>query len=287
MKHLAFVTYAGQPGIAPDDALVAAALRQHQIAVTPAVWNDVTVDWTGFDGVVVRSCWDYHRHAERFQSWLSRLAEESVRVYNPVAQLVWNMDKRYLRDFASVGIAIPPTIWLTGTDGPSLQEVIEQTNWSAIVMKPAVSGGAYQTYAFNRAEVAQFEPISQTLRQQTTVLVQPLLPQVLADGEWSLLFFNGCYSHAVLKRAAPAEFRVQTQWGGTVQAGTPPANYITQATAVLAQVTPVPLYARVDGVGINGQFVLMELELIEPVLFLSHSDGAVERFTNQIMEVVA
>lgn len=287
MKQLAFVTHAGQPGIAPDDALVAKALRQRQIMVTPAVWNDATINWTSFDGVVIRSCWDYHRYAGAFRLWLSHLAEESVRVYNPVAQLAWNMDKGYLREFASVGIAIPPTLWLTGTDSPSLQAVVEQTNWSAIVMKPAVSGGAYQTYAFDRADVAQFEPISQALRQQTTVLIQPLLPQVLADGEWSLLFFNGCYSHAVLKRAAPAEFRVQTQWGGTVQAGTPPANFIAQAKAVLAQVTPVPLYARVDGVGINGQFVLMELELIEPVLFLSHSDGAVERFTNQIMEVVA
>lgn len=287
MKTIAFVTYADMPAVAPDDMLAAACLKSCDIKVVPAVWNDPAVDWSAFDGVIIRSCWDYHLQAGLFQRWLHTLSYLGVPVYNTIPQLLWNMDKRYLRSMGQAGIPIPPTLWLEDSEAGTLQELVEESGWREVVVKPAISGSAYHTYALRQEEVAQYEETIRQLREQTAVLVQPLLPEILREGEWSLLFFNGAYSHAVLKRARADDFRVQAAWGGTVAAAQPPEAFIRQAAAIVEQLTPTPLYARVDGVSIKNQFTLMELELIEPALFLAQAEGAAQRFANHIAALVA
>ncbi|KAA9333509.1 hypothetical protein F0P96_09275 [Hymenobacter busanensis] len=289
--HVALVTsvvleqYAAT-NVANEDDLLAAYLRRHGLQVTPAVWSDAAVAWESFDAVVLKSPWDYFDRPAEFHAWLDDLDRRGVRLLNPTSIVRYNADKAYLLDFEAGGVAIVPTQLLKRGSR------VQPAAWFAggaekVVFKPTVSGGAKDTFALTLAEAEAAAPQLQALLDEADFLVQPFVPQIQTTGEWSLVFFGGELSHAVLKTPKSGDFRVQHYLGGGIQPVEAPAPIAAVAHAVVQRFAPGCLYARVDGVDApDGGFWLMELELIEPFLYLeSGSEAAYARYYEALLQL--
>lgn len=262
MSRIAFITYAQQPNLTPADAAVLQLLTAQGHTTQAAVWNDPTVNWSSFDSIVIRSTWDYHTQPEDFQRWLTLLEEQNAPLWNPAPLIRWNMNKYYLRELAAQGVPTPKTQWISQEQSLPLAEIFP-SDWEKAVLKPVVSASAHNTHLLTAAEAVEFQPEFQALLAQGDLMLQPFMPQIQSEGEWSLIFFNKAYSHAVLKRPRDGDFRVQAEHGGAEHSAQPPHALIEQAEAILALIEHSPLYARVDGLNVDGVFTLMELELIE------------------------
>ena len=278
-----FATSAKVPDLTDDDRLLVEVLAGRGVRVEPAIWNDDALDWEKYAAVVIRSTWDYHLHLDEFLAWLDRLEGLDVKVFNAPSLVRWNAEKGYLRDLADRGIAIVPTRWVERGEKTSLADVIRETGWSEVVVKPAVSASAHQTWRMSANEAHDREEELASMVESGRVLVQPFLEEIETEGEWSLLFYGGEYSHAVLKRPREDDFRVQQTHGGTSEVMDPSAAVIEEAHRVLEAAGQASLYARVDGCVVDGRFVLMELELIEPDLFLRAHPAAPGRLADTLL----
>ena len=281
-QQIALVTYkdAGKyTGVSEEEnARLHQFLTQKGLQVTLEVWDDPAVDWGKYELVLLKSPWDYFDKIDTFYTWLNRLEELQVRVLNPISIVRWNADKRYLVELQEKGERVVPTLWLEQGSRLDVASVFERLQSDKIIVKPAVSGGAKNTFALTPQEAeARAESIN-SLLQQESFLAQPFIPEIQSKGEWSFLFFNGEYSHAVLKTAKAGDFRVQHFFGGTIHTPEPPAHLLEAAHNLVDKYAQGCLYARVDGIERAGELVLMELELIEPFLFMATSEGAIERY---------
>lgn len=281
--RIALATYERAPALAPDDQLLIPALAAAGIDAEPAVWSDDAVIWETFDGVVVRSCWDYHLRYAEFRAWLDRLDASRLPVWNSPSLILWNSHKRYLLDLAQRGVATIPTIIVGQGRGADVGEIAAAEGWERFVLKPAVSASGYETHAFH----APFDTAAHATIARVTalgdVLMQPFASEVPEKGEFSFTFIDGTLSHAAIKQAAGGEFRVQTEHGGSVAPVAAPAALAEQAGRVIAALPDVPLYARVDGIARGDAFLLMELELIEPNLFFELAPASAEHFAEALM----
>lgn len=285
--RIAFVTYAGLPALSPDDLLAIRPLAARGVHAEPAAWDDPAVSWTSYDGLVVRSAWNYHTRPDAFRGWIETIESLRVPMWNPPALLRWNANKAYLRDLERNGVDIVPTRWIERGTRVSLREALEDVASPNVVIKPAVSASAYETWRVDRDQLrAEDESRFGSLTGRGTVMIQPFVPELARDGEWSLMFFRGRFSHAVLKRPAAGDFRVQHEHGGLAEPRTPPPDLVTSGERIVSLAPTKSLYARVDGVMVDGRFVLMELELLEPSLFLGSAPGAADRFADAIEVVV-
>ncbi len=286
MKKIAFVTYAKQPHLTEDDALAPEYLRKLGIQAVATVWDDATMNWGDFEAVVLRSCWDYHHKPRAFRLWIDRLVSSNIPLWNPARIVRWNMDKIYLRDLAARGVSIPQTVWLEAGAEGALVSILERNHFAHAVIKPAISATAYLTFQTSPAQAHEHQSQLNAILRQSGALVQEFVPEITTHGEWSLMFFGGKFSHAVLKQPQAGDFRVQTDFGGSYRAATPPPQFIAQAEEILQRVDPPLLYARADGVQREEQFLLIELELIEPALFLRADPAAPARFAETIARLV-
>lgn len=249
----------------PAFARKAAALTAAGLIVEQRVWSEPG-DLSGYDLVLPLFAWGYQRDVAAWYALLDRLAEARLPVANAVPVLRWNSDKAYLAELGAKGVAVVPTVEVDALDDASLTEAMSELATDEVVIKPAISGGADGTH-----RIAPGAPIPADALGARR-LVQPLMPGILTDGEYSLFFFAGKFSHAIVKRPASGDFRVQEQFGG--RETTCEASDAAQALAAqaLAAVPAPPVYARVDMVGdATGTLHIMELELIEPSLFLHHA----------------
>jgi glutathione synthase/RimK-type ligase-like ATP-grasp enzyme len=269
-RRVALATYGRAPALAPDDQLLLPALDALGVVAEPVVWSSHAAMWTAFDAVVIRSCWDYHLHSDAFHAWLDRLESAGVPVWNPASLIRWNADKRYLLDLAERGVPTIETAIVRRGHAADVETIVAEKGWTKFVIKPAVSASGFETYAIDTSIDEHSRATIARVAATGDVLVQPFADEVPQDGELSFMFLDGAFSHAALKRAAVAtgEFRVQTEHGGTVERMTPAGHLVGEAARSLAALPAPPLYARVDGIVRDDQFVLMELELIEPNLFL-------------------
>lgn len=286
MSKVAFVTYAELPHLAEDDRLAADCLRRRGVEVCAVMWDAGDVRWEEFDAVVVRSCWEYHLRTQEFSNWIDLMEQKSVAIWNRCETLRRNMDKSYLRELAARGINVAPTVWLERGDRVDLRAILEERGWSQAVVKPTVSMSAYETWITSGERAAADTLAVREMLKRSGVMVQSFVPEVGTRGEWSFVFFLREYSHAVLKRPKPGDFRVQMDFGGQRDYTSQPAPaLVAEAERIIAEVEGPLLYARVDGVEAGGELVLMELELIDPVLFLSGDARAPQRFADAIMHV--
>lgn len=283
LSRIAFVTHRGRPDLADDDRLAAEEISRRGARVEPTVWDDPDVDWTGFDRIVLRSCWDYHLRLPEFLGWLGGLERAGAPVWNPPAVVRGNADKGYLVDLAATGLPVVSTIRVEQGEAANLAAILDGRGWTEAVVKPAVSASAFLTRRVRREDAAQSQEEFDRLLAHSAALVQPFLPEIQSRGEWSLLFFAGELSHAVLKRPGAGDFRVQTELGGNALAQKPSPELVAQARQVLDRIPGPWLYARVDGVEAGGVFLLMELELIEPSLFLACDRQAPARFASAVL----
>lgn len=268
-----------------DDLRLTAPLARAKIACDPAVWTDPTVDWRSFDAVVIRSVWDYFERFAEFKAWLLRLSEEGVRVFNPVPTILANGDKVYLRELAAAGAQVLPTRWIDrGSSSERVAEVLASLRWDEVVIKPSISAGAFRTARLKKNDLASMHALAATIAEDAHVMIQPFMPEVLAAGEWSFMFFGEEFSHAVVKLPKPGDFRVQFTHGGRHRQADPAADILKQAKAVfdmsrtLTGCSGDRLYTRVDGIVRGVDFLCIEVELIEPYLFLEEDIGAPMRF---------
>ncbi|MGH7617511.1 MAG: ATP-grasp domain-containing protein [Gemmatimonadaceae bacterium] len=287
-RHLrvALATYEKAPRLAPDDRGLIPALARLGVEAEPAVWSRER-EWDEFDAVVVRSCWDYHRRAGEFLGWLDRLAAQRIPTWNSPEMIWWNADKRYLFDLAARGVNTVPTIVIENATPDDVVAACAAQDWTRFVVKPAVSASGYETYALS----TPVDEASAVLLERATavgdVLVQPFVEEFGRDGEYSFVFIEGGLSHAAIKRPADGEFRVQAEFGGSATPIDAPSVFAEQAATALAVLPEVPLYARVDGVVLGRTFLLTELELIEPNLFLESVPGATDRLAGAIAKRLA
>jgi glutathione synthase/RimK-type ligase-like ATP-grasp enzyme len=273
----------GEPLLAEDDGILAHRLRAAGYEVRAVAWDDPTVFAEDWDALLFRSTWNYVAELPRFHRFLDRLEGARGAVLNPPAVVRWNLNKTYLLDLAAAGVPIVPTRLIRPDASPSLRAVAAAAGWRELVLKPAISVGAQQTYRFGVEECDAHEDRLRAILRTGPALLQPMVPEVQTRGEWSLVFFGGRYSHAVLKRPAPGDFRVQFFHGGSESFEPAAPGLVAQARRVvravprlLRQAAP-PLFARVDGVVVGGVLRLMELELIEPCLFFRADPAAASR----------
>lgn len=287
LHRVALVTYDARPEVTDDDRLLADALSALGVSVDAVPWSDPAARWSAFDATVVRSCWDYFHRASEFHAWLDRLEAEGARVYNDVRVLRWNADKTYLRDLDAAGIPVIPTRWLDAASPTTLRELRRDTGWAELVVKPTVSGGAHRTWrSAPHAETEHDAQLAEMI-DAGAVMVQPLVQEIEREGEWSLVFVAGEYSHTVLKRPGSGDFRVQKEHGGTLEPAEPTAAVIDAAGRAIAAIPfggEAPLYARVDGCIVDGRLLLMELEVLEPELFLRCAPESAGRLADALLE---
>ena len=285
MSPVAFVTGEEVPGLADDDRLAADILCARGVPVRAARWDAPGIDWAGFAAVVIRSTWDYHLRPGRYRQWLRDRAADGTRLWNPPRAVLGNLHKGYLAALEARGIPVVPTAHLPAAPGRVLGDVLEERGYDDVVIKPAISANARGTWRTSRAAAGADRDRFEAQSRAEDLLVQPYLSEIAADGEWSLMFFHGAFSHAVRKQPAAGEFRVQEHFGGGAEAAEAAAALVEQARAVLAAAGGDLLYARVDGIRRGDDFLLMELEINEPTLFLALSPGAPARFADAIQEV--
>jgi glutathione synthase/RimK-type ligase-like ATP-grasp enzyme len=283
---VALVTYAGAPTLTADDRHFQAALSDAGMVPRAVNW-DAPEQWHEFDAIVIRSPWDYYKRFDEYSDWLDRLEASGARVFNPVSLLRWNSTKRYLRELGETGVLVPPTEWIPAGGQVNLAELMRRRGWERIVVKPTVSATAYHTYRIGPVVSTEDQQRVDQLTAGREVMIQPYLSAVASAGELSLLFFDGEFSHAVLKRPKAGDFRVQSDFGGTVEATIPSSRIIAEAAGVLAAAPGRSLYARVDGCVIDGHFMLMELEAVEPCLFFEFDAKAAARLVAALQKWLA
>ncbi len=291
MQHVALVTYQYSPTLSASDALVVEPLRKRGVLVQAVPW-DAAADWQGFDGVILRSNWDYQERPEEFRAWLQHLKCLQVNLWNPADAVLWNIDKVYLRDLHEHGVTIVPTVWLERQQSASLAAILAAQGWEQAVIKPRIGASARHIWRTSQAAAAVQQAQFEACLAQQGWMVQKLMPQI-AEGEWSLIFFGGVFAYATLKKPAPGNIFVQQRLGGHWTAQHPEPALIAQAAGSLevaqrltVRSTPF-LYARVDGIVVQGVLYLMELEINEPGLMLdAEVPHGPERFAEAIVQVL-
>lgn len=250
-----------------EDRLVIEALEAQGYAVSRKSWSDPEFDWSTTRAVIFRTTWDYFDRFEEWKSWLDHTSK-LTQMINPHELIQWNMDKHYLGDLEKKGINIPPTRYIEVGEETDLSQLIDETGWKDCILKPCISGAARHTYRLNSKNLDDHEVIFQQLIAKEAMMLQPFQKNIVEKGEVSLMVMGGKYTHAVLKVAKPGDFRVQDDFGGTVQLYDPSPEEIAFAEKVVLACQPRPVYARIDIIRDNNeQLALIELELIEPELW--------------------
>lgn len=287
-ENLALVTYAqrGSFGSAvPDeDLMVKEALEQKGFTVNLCVWDDELVPWTDYEAVIIKSPWDYFDKPQAWFQWLDKMKALGSKVLNPIDVLRWNSDKNYLLQMATEGFSIVPTK-VVEVPVQVNEGLFETFGQDKLVMKPKISGGAKQTVILRQSDTESLQKYGEWLKEEA-YLIQPFLEEVASVGEYSYVFFNGLFSHALLKTPSKGDFRVQHYFGGTIQSVEPSAQVLGQAQKFIDQYAKGCLYARVDGVLKADVLYLMELELIEPYLFLFTHPQALENYTQAVIDML-
>ncbi len=283
-SRLAIATCSLYPTVYPDDVYFVDVLKRLGVQPTFCIWNDPAVDWAAFDAVLIRTVWDYFQHYAAFLAWLDMLDRLGVPTINDTRLIRWNSEKRYLLDLEQQGVPIIPT---RVAHGGNVSEILQSMSGQDVVIKPTVSGGAWHTLR-GKVGSADFQQALARLPTHLDYLVQPFVPEIASHGEWSLLYYAGTYSHAVIKYPAAGDYRVQTEHGGTAAQTAPDAAIVNAADKALAAVAALghkeQAYVRVDGVMVGGQFCIMELEFIEPLLHLTIRPDAAERFAQHVAD---
>ena len=272
----------------PDDELLVRPLYERGWQVECASWR-TPVRWDDYTVVLIRSTWDYYQYPDDFLEVMRTIDASEACLLNDFKLLEWNLEKHYLSDLAERGVSIVPTVWKDELKPGDLKRLFEELGGEEIVVKPVVSASAVDTYRVTAATLAPLANHLETLFAGRALMAQPFAKHVPEQGEFSLFYFEGVYSHAAIKRARPGDFRVQTDFGGTVEPLDASAELLAFGEQVISVLEHPSLYARIDVVRANDgeNLWLMELELIEPELFLRAHPEAPDRFAEAIARRVA
>lgn len=280
-KRIAFLSADNLEDYVIDDDLSVEPLRKLGWNAETISWSNAAIDWSQFACAIIRSTWDYQKNLPAFLAKLEEIAR-ATQLINPLEVVRWNADKTYLRKLGERGARIVPTVW-----GSAPIEPREMMRWFAeldtdeVVVKPTVSANAEKTVRLAKGDLHRQAEIA-AIYAGRNYMVQPFLSAIVEEGEFSLFYFGGEYSHTILKTPKAQDFRVQEEHGGAIRAAQPTAELLRTGGKIMRLLNAELLYARVDFVRDGDEFALMELELIEPSLYLRTDEDAPQRFADAI-----
>lgn len=282
MKQCAFLTLGERGDFVIDDEHAIEPLAELGWQISTVSWRQTDRPWSDFDAVIIRSTWDYWYDVAAFLEALARI-DWQTRLANPLDLVHWNLAKTYLRDLQGKGVEVVPTAWLDGLTPAAVADCARHLGSDALVIKPVVGANGQDAFRLSPRDDPQRLGEIEALFRGRACMVQPFMRNVLEEGEYSLFFFGGVYSHAILKVPAAGEFRSQEERGAAIHSIRPEPKLLASGRNALAALAPAPLYARVDLIrDATGDFKVMELELIEPSLYLRTDPGAPGRFAGAI-----
>ena len=290
-KHIAIVSYfstgAYDTNTTDENLILSKILEDLGISHQIVAWSDPAVDWSSFSCLLIKSTWDYFDFYEEFKDWIKAMRQLGIPLLNSLDTLEWNSSKRYLLEIAAKGFPVIAGHILEKGAEVSTSTIFEKIASEIMVVKPLVSGGAKNTLKIAKKDWDNYAAQVQSLVKEEACLVQSFVKEVQEVGEYSLIFFNGIFSHAVLKTPAKQDFRVQHYFGGTIKTIQPSSEMIDSCQKLMDNFGKNTLYARVDGVVSDGIFFLMELEMIEPYLFLDSSPAALANYERAVASRLA
>ena len=269
-----------------EQELLKSAFESQGLKVDITYWDNPSYEWQQTKSVLFRTVWDYFERFDEFWDWLEQV-KTKTRLINSYELIKWNIDKHYLRDLKNNGIQVVPTYFADRGNNISLQEIANLNDWEHIVIKPAISASAFNTYKITNDEIEQKEQLFHELLQTHDMLVQPFFPTISELGEASLMVFGGKFTHAILKKAKAGDFRVQDDFGGTVHDYNPTQEEIKFAEKVFQSCTSLPIYGRVDIVwDSNKHIYLSELEIIEPELWIRNRPESANKIAEAVNKIL-
>ena len=283
--NIALLTCERLPNLTENDQLIIPELVKHNIQSKAVIWNDKSVNWIDYDYLVFRNTWDYYEKETEFNHWLKQIKQLGIKTLNTLEIIQKNKHKFYLQTLEKQGFKILPTVFIEKTTELNLAEIIPN-HWKKAVIKPAFSAGSYLTKVFDVIDIEKINEQYQPIATAEDLLLQEFMPEIQSEGESSFIFFNKQFSHAVNKKPAPGDFRIQVQFGGQYTAFKPNDALIHQAQQIVNTFKDALLYARVDGILCNNQLQLMEIECIEPDLYFQYGEGALQKFVDSILKLI-
>lgn len=277
MKKIALLSCDSLEGFVCYDDMLIDPFRKAGYDAEAVSWR-ANVDWSAFESVIVRSTWDYQDDPDAFLKVLKSIEDSGTRLENSLQLMMWNLDKRYLNDLRERGVNIIPCVFGRDYCRQTANKIFADYNCEEIIIKPTVSANSDDTFRLTKEKLSQIEGELEKLFTGRFHMYQPFVPSVVEKGEYSLFYFNGEFSHAILKTPKAGDFRVQEEHGGHLQSVEIGEGLEQSGRRVIEAVSPAPLYARVDLVEYLGEFALMEIELIEPSLYFNLDERAATRF---------
>jgi glutathione synthase/RimK-type ligase-like ATP-grasp enzyme len=273
------------PNLTISDQQLIPELAKHNLIAKAVIWDDKTINWSNFDYLIFRNTWDYFEKETEFNLWLDQIEKLGIKTLNAIEIIKHNKHKFYLREMEKEGISILPTIFIDKTEHLNLAEIIPK-HWKKAVIKPAFSAGSYLTSVFDASDIEKTNDEYTKIAPERELLLQEFMPEIQTLGETSFIFFNKKFSHAINKKPIDGDFRVQSQFGGEYSLIQPSQKVIDKAQKVVNTFQDKLLYARVDGIIIDTELHLMEIECIEPDLYFELSKDSLERFVASIIELI-
>ncbi len=257
-----------------EDRLVMEGLEKLNLRTIKKDWNDTNFNWSSTKSAIFRSTWDYFDQFSNFRNWLD-LVKDQCYLINPYQQINWNLDKHYLIDLQKLDLPIVESVFVSKKTNLNLETISKSKNWKDIVIKPTISGAARHTYLLKNEEIKNFQEKWLSLTSMEDFMVQEFQNNILSSGEIAVMLFGGKYSHSVLKKAKKGDFRVQDDFGGSVEKINPSLEIIQLAEKTIKSLKTIPIYSRVDIIfDNNNRPVISELELIEPELWFRFKEDS-------------
>ncbi len=278
-RACAFLTMADESGFVTDYRPGIPPLEALGWTVDCVPWREAGHDWSRYAAVYIAAPWDYTENPDAFLATLEAIERSGALLVNPLPLVRWNLDKGYLRDLERRGIDIVPSLWRERFGEAKVEDWFAALATDTLVIKPRIGANAESIYVLDRPPDPALATTLERTYARRPFIVQPFIDAIRTDGEYSLFYLGGAFSHAIRKLPKAGDFRVQEEHGADIQAATTESLLAAAGDAALAAVDPEPAYARVDFVrNSDGRFLLMELELIEPSLYLRMDPGAPQRF---------
>lgn len=284
MKRCAFLSMNSLEDFFAYDEMLFEPLAKLGWQAEEVSWRKRDTDWDLYDVVVIRSTWDYQTDPQAFLACLEKIEASTAHLENSLKLVKWNVSKDYLKDIENQGITIVPTLWIEHFDLVDVTKSFDHFSSNQIVIKPLVSANADHTYRLNREQLLSQAATLKTAFTDRAFMVQPFMQAIVEEGEYSLFYFAGHYSHSILKMPKADDFRVQEEHGGQLKLIEPTEEMLTTARHTLASLPDDALYARIDLIRHEREFAVMEVELIEPSLYFNMDPKSPQRFAEAFVE---
>lgn len=284
-KKVALLSMDNTKGFFTYDKLLIEPMKSFGWDAEEISWRNESINWDEYNAVIVRSTWDYQKDHKKFLDILEKINNSSAHLENDLELMKWNMNKKYLFDLEHKDVRIVDTLWKSNFNLNEVEKSFEIFNSEEIIIKPNISANADNTFRLTKEKLSEIKNELERIYLNREFMIQPFMKNIVDEGEYSLFFFNGEFSHCVLKKPKEKDFRVQEEHGGKFKSVIPTEQQITIGKNIIDKLAVLPLYGRTDLVRTaDNDFALMELEAIEPSLYFNMDEQSPIKFTKAFIE---